>query len=218
MDEKEIREIEEELDEGLKDPWFKGPLRIITSVFLLLIILSWTYSIYGAALDPEPSKVPGVEEVLPYIGVLNQSYNVATRNDYYKLVNPSDSVIKQTADMIATISCEGSKICQVKAIYYFVRDNYEYISDPVDDEYIKDPKEFLSVGGGDCEDGAILLVNLLEAIGIKTEFVFVPGHALVRSKVVDISNRYLINDYVYMDWTCKNCEFGEVSLKVRENI
>jgi len=76
----------------------------------------------------------------------------------------------------------------------------------------------LKVGGGDCESGSIALANLLEAIGVSTEFVFIPQHALLRINLPEASKRYKIDGYVYLDWTCKNCKFGEVSLKVREYI
>jgi len=213
MNEKEIEEIEEELDE-IKDPWFKGPIRIILSVFLLLIILSWTYSFYGAALDPEPKYVPRIEEVVPNgLEQVNKTYR-----NYNDAIKSRDVMIKQTADKVISLSCEGNQICQVKAMYYFVRDNLQYVRDPVNFEYVEDPKTILSIKTSDCESGTILLASLLGAIGIRYEVVVIPNHALLRAKIPDISNRYKINDYVYMDWTCKNCEFGEVSLKVRGNI
>jgi transglutaminase-like putative cysteine protease len=209
--------MEEHDDIIEEEPWWKGPIKYILTIFLLLIIVTWTYSFYGVKIDPEPTLIPSIASVVPYIELKNETVKVSS-NEYYKLVNPSDPTIKQIADRIASISCDGNRICQAKAIYYFVRDNYDYIPDPVRKEYVKDPKEFLAVGGGDCEDGAILLSNLLEAIGVSTEFVFTPGHALLSIRLPEAAERYKMNGNIYLDWTCKTCSFGEVSLKVREYI
>ena len=71
---------------------------------------------------------------------------------------------------------------------------------------------------GDCESGTILLASLLGAIGIDSEIVVIPNHALLKIKLDGASNRYKIDNYIYLDWTCNNCKFGEVSLNVREFI
>jgi len=201
------------------EPGYRGPIRIVLALFLLIIIVMWTFSYYGGKIDPEPKRIHSKEEVLPSNIVLeNKTVQIITHDDFRKLINPLDPVIKQTADSIAALSCDANRVCQAKAIYYFVRDNYNYILDPVDKEYIEDPKEFLKVGGGDCESGAILLSSLLEAIGVTTEFVFIPGHALIKANIPEAQKKYKINDYVYLDWTCSNCAFGELSLNVREQI
>jgi transglutaminase-like putative cysteine protease len=209
--------ITEEIPE--EEPWYRGPLRIILSLFLLLLIVMWTFSYYGGRIDPEPTRIPTKAEVLPPNIILeNKTIQIQTRNDFQKAITPSDPLIKQTADRIASLSCDGNRVCQAKAIYYFVRDNYEYISDPTRKEYIKDPKELLETGGGDCEDGAILTASLLESIGVTTELVFIPGHALLRVLLPEASKGYKINDFIYLDWTCKECNFGEIPLNVKKQI
>ncbi len=201
-------------EEKEEEPWWKGPIRTIITIFILLIVLTWTYAIYGGKIDPEPVRIPSPEEVLPDYKIGNRSY---TLSDYQRLIKPSDVMIKQTADRIAAISCSGNRICQAKAMYYFVR-NYDYIADPVDGEYIEHPKEFLKIGGGDCESGAIALASLLEAIGIASDIVYTPGHALLRIRLPEASNRYKIDGYIYLDWTCKRCRFGELGLKAMEQL
>jgi len=119
---------------------------------------------------------------------------------------------------VVSLACEGNQICQAKALYYFVRDNLQYVKDPVNFEYVEDPKTCLAVKTGDCESGTILLASLLGSIGINSEVVVIPRHALLKIKLDDASNRYKINNYIYLDWTCSNCRFGEVSLRVREFI
>jgi len=214
----ETKEIESEIIEDL-EPWYKGPIKYILAIFLILILTLWYIPNYAIKLDPSPSKIPQISEVLPNNIVLeNTTVQINNKEDFVKLVNPKDPVIKQTANKISSISCEGNKICHAKAIYYFVRNNFDYISDPVNQEYIEDPKEFLTSGGGDCESGTILLSALLESIGISTELVFIPNHAFLRINLPEASRRYKINEHVYLDWTCENCEFGEIPLSNRKFI
>ena len=96
----------------------------------------------------------------------------------------------------------------------FVRDNIEYVSDPVAKEYIESPVELLQTRGGDCESGTLLLAALEESIGIDSEIVLIPGHAYLRIKLPSALNKYKLDgDWVYLDWTCNNCDFGEIPYK-----
>ena len=114
-------EIEQyELDDK-PSAWDKKPIKIIMAIFLVLIIILWTYSFYGITADPRPTKIPTVEEVIPYKYTNTTKTNVIF---YEELVTPTDPFIKQTANSIAKISCDSSHICYAKAMYYFIRDNY----------------------------------------------------------------------------------------------
>jgi transglutaminase-like putative cysteine protease len=95
-------------------------------------------------------------------------------------------------------------------MYYFVRDNIQYVSDPYAKEYIASPLETLKTGGGDCDDGALLLAAMLESIGVNTRIVTIPGHAFVKAEMPDAPPKYKIGGWIYMDWTCRTCSFGEI--------
>ena len=56
--------------------------------------------------------------------------------------------------------------------------------------------------------GAILLASLLGAIGLDYELVFIPRHVFLKVRLKNALKRYKVGDYVYLDWTCKNCKFG----------
>lgn len=210
---KEAKEVEKELEvvkEEVKR--FKSPLWYILGIFLALLIVLMIVPYYAVRLDPNPKYIPTIDEVVPSgIEVNDEKYEIAGRNDFLKFVDPTDPIVKQIADRIAVKACDGNRICQAKAVYYFVRDNYDYVADPVGKEYVEHPKEFLSVGGGDCESGSISLISLMEAIGIDAQFVFITNHAYVRIRLPEALKRYrLDDDWVYLDWTCKYCEFGEI--------
>lgn len=209
--------ITEEIEE--QDEWYRGPLKIILSLFLLLLIISWVFSYYGGKIDPRPERIPTVDEVFFYEnGNISHDNTITTRNDYKRLVNSRDPQIKQTADRIATISCKESRVCYAKAMFYFVRDNFQYVNDPYEREYIKSPKETLSSGTLDCEDGAILTASLIESVGIKTRFVFIPKHAYIEIWLPEASSRYKQeDDWIPLDVTCNNCEFGEIPIQNKKS-
>ena len=211
--EKEIGKInDEDLEE--KEPWYKGPVKFIIMLFLLLIIVMWVFSHYAVKVDPSPKRIPAVEEVFVQNFEINISddRNVANKDDYKRLIKPNDPVVKLVADKIVSVSCKGSKVCQAKAIFYFVRDNFQYVSDPNEFEYVKDARESLVTKAGDCEDCSVLLANLLESIGITTKFVFIPRHVYVQAYLPEALKRYkTAGDWVSLDATCKNCEFGQVT-------
>ena len=104
-----------------------------------------------------------------------------------------------------------SKVCNSKAIFYFVQKNFNYLNDPLAFEYYKTPQESFNSNSGDCDDASILLSSLLQSIGLQTRFVFVPGHVFVQVKLKEAISRYKSEgDWVNLDATCSNCEFAEL--------
>ena len=194
------------------EPWYKGPIRYILGIFLIFIIILWLFPVYSVKLDPNPDVIPKLKEVLPSsIEVINSSFNQIS----LAMVNGEDSVVKGVADKVVVRAC-GNKgqICHAKALFYFVRDNFEYISDPNAFEYVKTARESLVNGGGDCDDASVLLASLLDAVGVRSRFVFIPGHVYVQAYMPKALNRYKEDkDFVNLDATCSYCEFGEISWK-----
>lgn len=198
--------MEEEIPE--EEPWYKGPIKWIISLFLILLMILWVIPAYGVKLDPRPSYIPTIEEVVTSKIEVNEThYNIISLD----MVKGNDPVIKGIADKIVVKACnKGGKICHAKALFYFVRDNFEYVLDPTAYEYIKTAKESLVSGGGDCDDASVLLANLLDAVGIKTRFVFIPRHVYIQAYLPEALNRYKTQDgWVVLDATCKNCDFGQ---------
>src|SRR3989338_8348813 len=99
------------------EPWYKGPIKFILAIFLILIIVAWVIPRYAVKLDPNPKHIPSLSEVVPEDIVVENK----TSNDYLALLNPNDPVIKRTADRIVSLSgCSSSKVCQAKTIFYFI--------------------------------------------------------------------------------------------------
>jgi len=60
---------------------------------------------------------------------------------------------------------------QIKRIHAYVRDSIQYVRDVRGVETLATPIKTLEFGQGDCDDQAVLLASLLEAIGHPTRFV-----------------------------------------------
>lgn len=204
-------DMHEEIPE--EEPWWRGPLKYMIGLFLLLIVSMMAVPYYGLKYNPSPSYVPGIEEVVPPdLSYSENNYSVDDRRNFALFVDPSDSAVKRVADSIAVAACGSNEpICFSKAMFYFVRDNVQYVRDPRKYEYVKSARESLAVPGGDCDDSSVQLVNLLEAVGIRTRFVFIPRHVYVEAWLPEALKRYKSEgDWVPLDPTCRSCGFGEI--------
>ncbi|MFH1589947.1 MAG: transglutaminase-like domain-containing protein [archaeon] len=202
------------MDEFEEDEKGKSPIIYIIAVFLILLMVVTIVPLYNIKIDPRPSYIPTVEEVFLFQNnISTETVSLKSREDFLNFVVPESPIVKTTANRIVTLACEENKICNAKVIYYFVRDNFQYISDPVNFEYVELPQDFIVSGGGDCESGTLLMANLMEAVGIDSQLVFIPNHAFLRIRLPDAKSRYRLDEqWVYLDWTCSYCDFGETPI------
>lgn len=207
-----LREAEE-IDRQPHKEGMSGRLAwLFVGLFLAAIVVLYTFPYQWIIVHEEPKRIISVGDALAH-GIernLAEPKHILNHETIKSLVNPADQKIKLTANRIVTASCKEGLLCYSKALYYFIRDNYRYIPDPVGIEYIEDPREFLVAGGGDCESGAIALAALQEAIGIDAQIVLVPKHAYVRIKLAEAPGTIKKDGWIYLDWTCKDCAFGEL--------
>ncbi len=206
---KEARKIDKEPHSEHKSrKW----IWLFVGFFLVLILILYLFPYQWITTYEEPKRITSIGKALAH-GMeqdLAEPKKVISHEEIKTLINPADQKIKLTANKIVTAACKGGGVCYAKALYYFIRDNYEYVPDPVGIEYVEDPKEFLVAGGGDCESGSIALAALQESIGVDAQLVFIARHAYVRIKVEDAPRTVKNDDWIYLDWTCKDCDFGEI--------
>lgn len=199
----------EDFEEEEKEHWYSGPAKIILAVFLLLLIVLMVIPYYSVKLDPEPKNIAGLEEINKFV-TADPNLTVRGLEEISRIYNKNDPQIKFAADRIAASSCDENTVCYAKALYYFVRDNIKYVPDPNEMEYIEAPGIVLKTGAADCESGSILLLNMLESIGIDGQLALIPGHAFIRIKLDSAIEKYKNDGWIYLDWTCGSCGFGEV--------
>lgn len=203
--------MKQEPEEELEEQSWKKPLKIILALALALLLIVTIVPFYSVKLDPSPERIPTIEEVLPgNFEVSSQSVRINSSYDLRQFVTPYDPNVKYVANKVSTLACEGNIVCQSKALYYFVRDNLDYVGDPQGFEYVEPNIEMIASGGGDCESGSLVLASMQEAIGVDAQLVFVANHAFVRVKLEDAPSKYKKDNWIYLDWTCKDCVFGEI--------
>ncbi|MBW2967898.1 transglutaminase-like domain-containing protein [Candidatus Woesearchaeota archaeon] len=191
----------------------KNPFTYLLGLILILLLIMMIVPFYGVKLDPEPKGVPLPSEVVLFnakqLANSTEKLTSGLRANYLYLLKPDNHYLRNMAAKVATTSCRESDICYAKAIFYFVRDNYQYVGDPPN-EYLESPFETIYMGGADCDGLSILLANLQLAVGIPTRFVFVPGHVYVQVKIDDAPKKYKQKDgWISLDPACRHCEFGE---------
>lgn len=192
---------------------FGKVLIFLLALLLLASIIFWVVPGSSIKIDPPPKRIPTISEIIDSkINITHDTVNITSIKSYYLSIDPQDENIKRVANKVTSIACDGTPVCQAKAIYYFVRDNIGYVKDPSYGEYFELPLYTLITGAGDCDDHAILAANLYEAIGIKTRFVFVPSHVYIQIYLPDAPRTIKqVGDWINLDPTCKSCDFGEIS-------
>ncbi|MCD4703050.1 MAG: transglutaminase family protein [Methanosarcinaceae archaeon] len=100
-------------------------------------------------------------------------------------VNSSSPSVRAVAAVPARKYAGAYNIYQVCALFDHTQDNINYISDPRGDDHWADPDETLMIGAGDCDDYAILLSSLIEAIGGTTRIYTTDTHAFCAVYVGD---------------------------------
>jgi hypothetical protein len=191
-----------------------NPFSYLIALILILIIIMMSVPFYAVKLDPEPKGMPEIDAVMPYhiSALANETPGITgtERAGFLKLMVPDHQAIRTLAVRVAASGCRESDICYAKAVFYFVRDNLDYISDPPNN-YLESPFETLDLRVADCDGLAILLANLESAIGIPVRFAFIPNHVYVQIKIDDAPKKYKEADgWISLDPTCNECEFGQV--------
>jgi len=190
-----------------KEPGYKILLKYVVGLFLILIVIMWVVPSYGLKQNPEPKNIPTLKEL--NISTL-QIPNI-TSTDIRNYIQTTKEV-KMIADQIVAQSCSPThRVCNAKALFYFVQKNFNYVNDPLKFEYYKTPQEAFQSTAGDCDDSSILLSSLLRSVGFNTRFVFVPSHVYIQVKIPEAITSYKTeNSWINLDSTCQDCEFGKI--------
>ena len=103
--------------------------------------------------------------------------NLRRANPYLNKIDVDSETLHNYAASIIQQCKSDDSACVLNQIYRHIVDNYDYISDPDDEEVIQSPYETINRKGGDCEDLSILLISLLENIGITSYLILTDSHA-----------------------------------------
>jgi len=190
------------------EPKKRNPLYGFIALFLAIALFFLSIEGYLYLIHPEPVDVPALSSVQQFLpadsGTPFSSYS---SEDLKKVIVDTSDTTKQVANYVASQSCKkADQVCQSKALFNFVRDNIEYVSDPNFHDRLENPLTVLKTGGADCEDMAVLLLALEKSIGNETRLVFIPGHAFAQIRVPN----YKGDKWLNLEPTCKTCQFNEL--------
>jgi hypothetical protein len=93
------------------------------------------------------------------------------------IVDPLDPSVREIATSLATKYPGEYNIYQVCAIFDYIKENIQYVSDPRGVDQWSAPGDTLKIGAGDCDDYAILLASMIESIGGTTRIYMTDTHA-----------------------------------------
>ncbi len=127
------------------------------------------YFMSGLTVDLKPMP----KKIAPKY-IYNTAHYFETIN---QLVEPAKPDVRNEAAEVARSYPGAYNIYQVCAIFDTVKEDIEYVSDPRGNDVWEPANVTLSVGAGDCEDQAILLSSMIEAIGGTTRVYLTDNHA-----------------------------------------
>ena len=101
---------------------------------------------------------------------------------FYTFVTPDDPAVRALAERIESITQFSGDRMRAEVALSVVHENISYATDQEMhgmSDYWQYPAETLISGEGDCEDQALLLASILEALGLDTVLIIEPGHVSV---------------------------------------
>ncbi len=202
MDSETLESSYEPIEPKGHSPFYRLVAALAALALILLSVRGYFY-----LMHPEPKVILSLEDVQEFLPLdLKEPFTSHTPDEVRQVVGDSEGIIKQVANRIAATSCRTSdRVCQSKALFYFVRDEIRYVPDSAFHDQLENPLTVLKTGGADCEDMAVLLIALQKAIGNSARLVFVPGHAYAQVKIPKYKDKWL-----NMEGTCKTCSFNEL--------
>jgi hypothetical protein len=153
--------------------------------------------IYTMAYDPNPQEL-FISKLLPFP---NKSKTI----DAVDYTNPT---VRNFAVMAATKYFkdykryqENRQLIQCFSVFKEIRNNWNYVNDPRNAEYIASASESIQHFSGDCDDHAILMVACIRAIGGTPRVIHTGGHLypemLVGTKADLETANYLIKEELF---------------------
>jgi len=98
-------------------------------------------------------------------------------------IDPYDVKVRTMAAASAKKYPGQYNIYQLCYLFDDTKDNIQYISDPRGKDLWSTPGETITVGAGDCDDYAILLASLIEAIGGTSRVYLTDTHAFAAAYI-----------------------------------
>jgi hypothetical protein len=172
--------------------------------FNLFLFLAYAHALGGSTSAstttnaPARAPAPGPAQPSPSSG--NSLVRRDTGHIEYRMYVDAAPVRNVAVQVVSPYAGgEREKLLQVAALFEYVKSRVNYISDPITmrngakelGDFLASPTDTLQIGGGDCDDQALLMASLLSAVGIDNRILFVDspsnGAHLLTEFAVDAS-------------------------------
>lgn len=156
--------------------------------------------VYGIFTEPEPDSTPRDLRPFPhktkYIQAVDY-YNPEVRN-YAVSLTADDSLKKYITDYH-----EYRRLIQCFAVFRDINKRWNYVNDPLGQEYLVKASENLGVFSGDCDDHSIMMAAAVMSIGGTMRLVHTTEHVYPEILIGDRQNledvNYLIKQVMFKD-------------------
>jgi hypothetical protein len=182
----------------------KAMIQVISSM-LVLTFLFVTFHNLPDVLAKRMSFTDTVRQcglAIFQIGPIQDVANVLLSGSYVSYLKHIDYRADQIRIMAAqkVAGANDDELLKTKALLNYVSNDIHYLSDPDDGlEYVNEPQITILAEAGDCEDQAVLLCSLLEAVGVKTYMAFTDQHVFVLVRFSKLYPELSVAPYVYID-------------------
>ncbi|MEY4652041.1 MAG: hypothetical protein RI884_622 [Pseudomonadota bacterium] len=155
------------------------------------------------AVTPAPTPQPAPRPTTPVPGSSASLMRHDTGHIDYRAYVDANSVRNIAVQVVSPYAGahggEQEKMLQAAALFEYVKSRVNYVYDPItmqggqkkDVDFLAAPADTLQIGGGDCDDQALLMASLLSAVGLENRILFVDspenGAHLLTQFAVDAS-------------------------------
>jgi hypothetical protein len=163
------------------------------------VMEDYNFMMYSMLNDPNPQDII-ISKLLPFP---NKSRIIAAIEfDHPKVRNFAlKATTKHFKDFKPTKN--QRKMVQCFAVFKEIRNQWNYVNDPVGREYIASATESLTHFSGDCDDHAILMAACIRAIGGTPRLIHTKGHIypeMLIGKKADLEQaNFLIREVLFKD-------------------
>ncbi|NPE29695.1 transglutaminase family protein [Methanococcoides sp. SA1] len=117
-------------------------------------------------------------------------------------IDPRNEDVRALAASAIAMYPGEYNVYQLCALFDYVKNEIKYMSDPRGNDYWATPNETLKVKAGDCDDSAILLSSLIEAIGGTSRLYITDSHVFATAYIGKGEEASKITDAVKDKYGC----------------
>ncbi|MBX3250881.1 MAG: FHA domain-containing protein [Myxococcales bacterium] len=163
----------------VSQPGRRWPGAVMSIAAIAVLAAGVTWAVRGGSESPlsrAASLVSEQRQAVQASSPQEASIRVHTLAKVVEAIDSSHPVTRNEAVRLAALDQGSFRVEQVARIWSHVRSQWRYVNDPRGDEYFATASETIGNGYiGDCDDFAIVLVAMIQAIGGDARIVMMDG-------------------------------------------